>query len=148
MLLDMKTCICGSELSFDKCCGRFIDKAQLPEKAVELMRSRYSAYVLKNGQYLYDTCSAALQDEGDIEAINSHNIEWLGLKILSESDYEVTFMAYYSESNTIEVMKEHSYFIHENGRLKYDRGEMLEAKISRNDLCPCGSGKKFKRCCG
>lgn len=20
-------------------------------------------------------------------------------------------------------------------------------KISRNDLCPCGSGKKFKKCC-
>ncbi|TRZ77840.1 preprotein translocase subunit SecA, partial [bacterium] len=23
-----------------------------------------------------------------------------------------------------------------------------QAKIGRNDLCPCGSGKKFKRCCG
>ena len=22
------------------------------------------------------------------------------------------------------------------------------AKIGRNDLCPCGSGKKYKRCCG
>ncbi|HET6198326.1 MAG TPA: SEC-C metal-binding domain-containing protein, partial [Acetobacteraceae bacterium] len=21
------------------------------------------------------------------------------------------------------------------------------AKIGRNDLCPCGSGKKYKRCC-
>ena len=23
-----------------------------------------------------------------------------------------------------------------------------DAKIGRNDLCPCGSGKKFKKCCG
>jgi uncharacterized protein len=23
-----------------------------------------------------------------------------------------------------------------------------EAKIGRNELCPCGSGKKFKKCCG
>jgi len=23
-----------------------------------------------------------------------------------------------------------------------------EAKIGRNDPCPCGSGKKFKKCCG
>lgn len=23
-----------------------------------------------------------------------------------------------------------------------------EAKVGRNDLCPCGSGKKFKKCCG
>ena len=21
-------------------------------------------------------------------------------------------------------------------------------KIKRNDLCPCGSGKKYKKCCG
>ena len=21
-------------------------------------------------------------------------------------------------------------------------------KVGRNDLCPCGSGKKYKRCCG
>jgi SEC-C motif-containing protein len=72
----------------------------------------------------------------------------MGLKILFESDYEVTFMAYYRENKQIEVMKEHSYFIKEEGCLKYDRGEMHEAKISRNDLCPCGSGKKYKRCCG
>ena len=23
-----------------------------------------------------------------------------------------------------------------------------EPKIYRNDLCPCGSGKKYKKCCG
>ena len=23
-----------------------------------------------------------------------------------------------------------------------------EPKINRNDLCPCGSGKKYKKCCG
>jgi uncharacterized protein len=23
-----------------------------------------------------------------------------------------------------------------------------EPKVGRNDLCPCGSGKKFKKCCG
>ncbi|MEI8078143.1 MAG: SEC-C metal-binding domain-containing protein, partial [bacterium] len=22
------------------------------------------------------------------------------------------------------------------------------AKVGRNDACPCGSGKKFKQCCG
>lgn len=21
-------------------------------------------------------------------------------------------------------------------------------KVGRNDMCPCGSGKKFKKCCG
>lgn len=27
-------------------------------------------------------------------------------------------------------------------------GSMLKSKVGRNDKCPCGSGKKFKRCCG
>nr|WP_298485451.1 SEC-C metal-binding domain-containing protein [uncultured Ruminococcus sp.] len=25
---------------------------------------------------------------------------------------------------------------------------MLEKKVGRNDPCPCGSGKKYKKCCG
>lgn len=23
-----------------------------------------------------------------------------------------------------------------------------EPKVGRNEVCPCGSGKKFKKCCG
>ena len=41
-------------------------------------------------------------------------------------------------------------------RLNYNRGEGLSTvqtvrrskKVGRNELCPCGSGKKFKKCCG
>lgn len=25
--------------------------------------------------------------------------------------------------------------------------KVLEEKLGRNDLCPCGAGKRFKRCC-
>jgi len=25
--------------------------------------------------------------------------------------------------------------------------KVLEEKLGRNDLCPCGSGKRFKKCC-
>ncbi|MBR6014599.1 MAG: SEC-C domain-containing protein, partial [Firmicutes bacterium] len=34
---------------------------------------------------------------------------------------------------------------------KMDTGEPYrreEPKIGRNDPCPCGSGKKYKKCCG
>ncbi len=142
-----KRCICGNDKEYEDCCGRFLEDKKETQTAVELMRSRYSAYVLKNGQYLYDTCSQKLQNIDDINAIKSHNIEWLGLKIESYGDDEVTFMVYYKENGRIEVMKERSFFIYENGKLKYDRGEMLEVKILRNEPCPCGSGKKYKRCC-
>jgi len=30
----------------------------------------------------------------------------------------------------------------------HDRGKLAQSKIGRNDPCPCGSGKKFKKCCG
>jgi len=45
---------------------------------------------------------------------------------------------------------------HLNGKLMFDRGTRYfgktapfksENKIGRNDLCPCGSGKKYKKCC-
>jgi uncharacterized protein YecA (UPF0149 family) len=32
--------------------------------------------------------------------------------------------------------------VHE--KIKDDSGE----KVGRNDLCPCNSGKKYKKCCG
>jgi SEC-C motif-containing protein len=60
----------------------------------------------------------------------------------------VTFSAYFKEDENLEVMKEHSFFIQEEGNWKYDRGEMLEARIQRNEVCPCDSGKKYKKCCG
>lgn len=148
MLSRMKNCICGNELTFEKCCARFIQGDALPQTAVELMRSRYSAYVLRNGQYLYDTCSKKLKNIEDINYINTHTIEWICLKIDSFSENEVTFMAYYKEDNNIFVMKERSLFVIENENIKYDSGEMLESKIERNESCPCGSGKKYKKCCG
>ncbi len=32
--------------------------------------------------------------------------------------------------------------------LSHDENETPERKVARNDLCPCGSGKKYKSCCG
>ena len=31
-------------------------------------------------------------------------------------------------------------------RIVHDDKELVE-KVGRNDLCPCGSGKRFKKCC-
>lgn len=148
MDLNVNRCICGNEQNYKECCGRLIEYRQSAQSALELMRSRYSAYVLQNGQYLYETCSKKLKNKEEAEAINEENIEWLGLTIESYNEKEVVFMAYYKENSIIQVMKEHSFFIIEDGNYRYDRGEIMEAKISRNDPCPCASGKKYKKCCG
>ena len=141
-------CCCDSGKNFSECCEPIILGKTKAKTALELMRSRYSAYVLKNGQYLYDTCSKKLKNIENIEAINTDKTQWVCLKIESFSENTVTFMAYYREDNKISVMKEHSFFIQEDGRLKYDSGEMIETEIGRNETCPCGSGKKYKKCCG
>jgi len=31
--------------------------------------------------------------------------------------------------------------------VRFIHGKQLEEKLGRNDLCPCGSGQRFKRCC-
>lgn len=36
----------------------------------------------------------------------------------------------------------------ETGNYKYIREQIVSTKINRNDPCPCGSGKKYKKCCG
>lgn len=37
------------------------------------------------------------------------------------------------------------YTLAENNTYTRNDGE---AKVGRNDPCPCGSGKKYKKCCG
>lgn len=43
-----------------------------------------------------------------------------------------------SESERNEIIK----------RQRKSRTVVKERKIGRNELCPCGSGKKYKKCCG
>jgi len=143
----LKPCYCDSGKIFEACCKPFLMDDVKAKTALELMRSRYSAYVLKKGQYLYDTCSSKLKNVDDIQSINHQKIHWLGLKVQSFSDNEVVFMAYYKEEDNIHVFKERSLFVIEDDAIVYDSGEMLPAQINRNEACPCGSGKKYKKCC-
>jgi len=44
-MIDNQMCPCGSQKTYESCCGNFHSGLALPETAEELMRSRYSAYV-------------------------------------------------------------------------------------------------------
>jgi len=39
-------------------------------------------------------------------------------------------------------------FSHGDGSTKKKPTKRADAKVGRNDPCPCGSGKKYKKCCG
>jgi SEC-C motif-containing protein len=116
-----------------------------------LMRSRYSAFVRDNADYMRaswhpDTRPAELTLEG--------GDQWLGLEIVDakqEGDAgQVHFRATHRDGDGFAVLEEHSRFVRENDHWFYLDGEhtVTPLKPGRNDPCLCGSGRKFKKCCG
>lgn len=142
-------CICGLELEYEECCGAIITGKRQANTPEQLMRSRYSAYVNGNGTYLVFSSSSDNQHTEDIALIEefANSVEWLKLEVLEAIEEIVEFRAYYRDSNGIQVLHEESKFIQEDGVWKYDNGTLYKAKVERNESCPCGSGKKYKRCC-
>ena len=147
-------CYCGSKLDYVDCCKKVILDQSLATTPELLMRSRYSAYATGNGLYLVESTVAQHRVEADIELIEEHaqNVQWLKLEILSSKtsgDWgTVEFKAYYRENEEIRLHHEKSTFLRDKGIWYYEQGELFDTKIGRNEPCPCGSGKKYKRCCG
>ncbi|MCL2558759.1 MAG: YchJ family protein [Treponema sp.] len=160
----MKDCHCGSGRPFSDCCEPYLKGLAQAPTAEALMRSRYSAYVEGAVDYIIDTC---LKKEGD-DAIDhkstrdwSEKSTWLGLKITSvekggieDSEGTVEFEATYERDGLRDVHQEKASF-KRDGRWLYDEGVIVprtvvraSAKVGRNDPCPCGSGRKYKHCCG
>jgi len=143
------SCICGNKKNFNECCGSIINgdkKAKSPE---DLMRSRYSAYVRGDGRYLVLSTIEQNRYEDDAELIEefSSSNEWLKLDVISSKNNTVEFKAYYKEGENIKVLHEKSNFILKDETWYYTDGVLFNSKVERNEPCPCGSGKKFKRCC-
>lgn len=110
-----------------------------PEK---LMRSRYEAFVREDWQYIANTSINQTIEE----LSTSPSLTWLKLDVLKAYDNIVEFKAYYIQGQDIEVLHEKSTFIKLGNVWKYQGGTLYPCKIHSNELCPCGSKKKFKRC--
>jgi SEC-C motif-containing protein len=143
-------CICGNNVEFNECCRPIIEKIKKPASAEELMRSRYSAYVRANAAYLLYSTVEENRYTDDIALIEdfSKSVEWLKLDVLNATHDTVEFKAYYQDSESIKILHEKSNFVQEKGIWKYKDGELYNTKVERNESCPCGSGKKYKKCCG
>ena len=160
----MKTCPCGSGHLYSGCCEPFINGSKNPPTAEALMRSRYTAYVEHAIDYIIDTCSKEEKDKIDFDQTKnwSEKSKWLGLKILStekgnplDTEGTVEFEATYEVDKLREVHHEKAKFKKSEGRWLYIEGDVKPntvirqgPKVGRNEVCPCGSGKKFKHCCG
>ncbi|MGB1199199.1 MAG: YchJ family protein [Thalassotalea sp.] len=159
------TCYCGSTQHYQQCCQPFIEGNLTPSTPEQLMRSRYSAYATKNCQYIFNTYAQAVQKENSLNDIAqwAEQTQWLALIVkqacsstLTSFDPNnpptVSFDAFYQQDKQFYKMSECSRFIVENNQWRYLNGDvedhLLITSPKRNDSCFCGSGKKFKKCCG
>jgi len=151
-------CFCGSGKTYIACCGLYHLEEQQPLTAEALMRSRYSAYVLQNSDYLLQTWDVRTRPK-TID-FSKESVVWERLVIVAckkggikDDEGVVEFKAYYVQDDQEQVMTERSRFVRVDGRWLYFDGVVKSAGVAsknqgRNALCSCGSGKKFKRCCG
>jgi SEC-C motif-containing protein len=161
----MALCPCCSGLEFELCCSPYIAGEKKAPTAESLMRSRYSAFATGAMSYIAQTVAPEKRKEFDEKGVKewSQKSEWTGLEIkstergaASDSDGMVEFIANYSISGAPHVHHERASFRKENGAWYFVDGDLVDKKpfqrpdpkIGRNDLCSCGSGKKYKKCCG
>ncbi len=170
----MKDCPCGSNFPYTDCCGPLIRGVGFADNAEDLMRSRYTAFTENNWEYLVLTSHPEEKKEMAMleSALVDQGARWKKLEILGtskgtgqDSEGQVDFIAHYEKDGILQTLRESSRFYKINGRWVYSRKDSIlppvptvtkkkpktfvrgEAKIGRNDLCPCGSGKKYKKCC-
>ena len=146
-------------------CRPFIEGKKLPQTASELMASRYVAYATQAVDYLLETHDPKTRSEADRKATLewSRQADWRGLEILStekgsaeDDEGVVEFVARYALGGAEHKHHERAEFRKLDGRWFFINGEKVSSapvvratpKIGRNDPCSCGSGKKYKKCCG
>ncbi len=161
----MSLCLCGSNKPADDCCVPIINGEHKAMTAESLMRARYCAFVLKKIAFLSNSLHPDHRVDHDVDATRrwAENSEWLGLQIVrseqgGERDAQgvVEFIATFKEKGVTRHHRERSNFSKLDGEWYFVDGELVipetkinqAPKIGRNDPCPCGSGKKFKKCCG
>ncbi|SHN71034.1 YchJ family protein [Desulfovibrio litoralis] len=158
-------CPCGSEKELEQCCGPIIEGTINAETAEALMRSRYTAHVLKKYAYLDNSVHPDSRDGESAAEVDQYadHINWVGLEIVSVKDGgkddttgEVSFVARYKIKDFDQEIKEEAEFKRDSdGKWYYYSGKVHGhvpykregEKIGRNDPCSCGSGKKYKKCC-
>ncbi len=161
----MTLCYCGSKKAYGECCGPIMDGSKKAGSPEILMRARYSAFCRLDMNFLSGSLHPEHRQDHDVDATRrwAENADWLGLKIVaaappkeSEDVGHVEFIATFKEKGLTRNHHEKSEFKRHKGRWYFVDGDMVKAatqinedpKVGRNDRCPCGSGKKYKKCCG
>ena len=147
-------CPCGSGQTYSQCCGLYVEGNANAPTAEALMRSRYTAFVRRNIPYILESWHPSSRPENmELE----ESLAWQGLTVLDtagggpeDRDGMVEFVAAFSSHGHSQRLHERSRFFREDGQWFYVDGAEIPTtsdKTGRNDPCPCGSGRKYKKCC-
>jgi SEC-C motif-containing protein len=129
------------------------------------MRSRYTAFAKETIGYLRSTLHP--KGRGDFDEASakawSKESDWKGLEVISvekggkdDNEGSVEFVAQYLRGGKEEFHHEKAEFAKVDGKWYFVDGKLVgkkpfvrsDPKLGRNDPCSCGSGKKYKKCCG
>ena len=129
-MVDTSKCPCGSSIHYNDCCKAFHQGEKIAETAELLMRSRYSAYVKNNKDYLLETWHTSTRpDVQEFELDSNSEFRWLELEVIkteagTERDTEglVHFQATYRFQGKTGKMQEASKFVKEDGKWFYIDG--------------------------
>ncbi len=123
-----QNCPCGRPLEYIHCCGKAHQNIINAKTAEDLMRSRYTAFTMANGDYLMEshhsmTRKSARKNELVLWA---KSVKWLKLEIIKtvdggEEDSEgiVEFKAHFREGKKRKVMHQTGKFLREFGHWVY-----------------------------
>ncbi|WP_310170940.1 YchJ family protein [Enteractinococcus fodinae] len=123
-------CPCGTGQEFQNCCGPVLAGTAEPATAEDLMRSRYSAFVLGDDAYLAASWHSTTRPA---DASAPTGIQWRRLRIRDtvgggpdDATGEVEFIAHFRTADgSRDFLHERSRFARENGRWVYVDGELF-----------------------
>lgn len=118
-------CHCGGA-SFSTCCGPLLAGERQASTAEELMRSRYSAFVVGDGEYLWRTWHPRSRPE----SVNAAGGQWRGLTILDVVDggeHDARGVVEFEARFVDGSLRERSRFEKRGGRWMYVDGDIASA---------------------
>jgi SEC-C motif-containing protein len=140
-------CPCGSTKLYVDCCASYISGEKWPESAEKLMRSRYSAYVKNNLDYIQSTMTEGALEDFNLESAKEwlSGLRWQGLTVLKaypdpqdpQRAY-VKFSAIYKSQGRRYEIRELSEFLKKDDRWFYSGGQ--EDHAHGHGQCGTGCG--------
>lgn len=162
----MSDCPCGSGRAYGACCEPLITGASPAQTAEQLLRARYSAHAVGAVDYIIDTNHASTRDTIDRASTERWATQstWLGLDVrrveggaAEDRQGQIEFVASYRDARG-RTQNHHElalfekdgeqWFFKDAAAPKQEQVRREGAKVGRNDPCSCGSGNKYKKCCG